>query len=61
MFKTPKMKDVGPPPDPADLENRRDTERRKRLATGGRQSTLLATAMERAATRPTATLTGMSG
>lgn len=48
-------------PDPADLENRRNTERRNRLRTGGRQSTILAQAMERAAGVPTATLTGVAG
>jgi hypothetical protein len=60
MFKRPKMKEVAAV-DPSDLENRRESERRKRLATGGRQSTLLATAMERAAAKPTATLTGVNG
>jgi hypothetical protein len=59
MFNTPKPEKIGPEPDPSDLENRRGSERKKRLATGGRQSTLLATAMERAAARPTATLTGV--
>ena len=61
MFKTPKMRDAGPAPDPADIENRRNSERRSRLARGGRQSTLLATAMERATAAPTATLTGVNG
>lgn len=56
MFRRPKLESAGAEPDPSDLENRRNSERKKRLATGGRQSTLLATAMERAATTPTATL-----
>lgn len=61
MFKRPKMEEAGPAPDPTDLANRRDTERRRRLSTGGRQSTVLATAMRKAATAPTATLTGVKG
>lgn len=61
MFKRPKIKDAGPQPDPNDLENRRNSERKTRLQTGGRQSTLLAQAMERAAGQPTATLTGLNG
>ena len=61
MFKRPKIVDPGPQPDPSDVENRRNTERRRRVATGGRQSTLLATAMERASSTPTATLTGVNG
>lgn len=61
MFKRPKIVSPGPQPDPSDLENRRNSERRKRLGTGGRQSTLLAQAMERQAAQPTATLTGMNG
>lgn len=60
MFRRAKMEDAGPAPDPADLENRRETERRKRTATGGRQSTILAQAIERAAAQPTATLTGVN-
>lgn len=61
MFKRPKIKDAGPAPDPNDLENRRNSERKSRLQTGGRQSTLLAQAMERAAGGPMPTLTGMNG
>lgn len=61
MFRRPKMEAAQVQPDPADLENRRQTERRKRLSTGGRQSTILAQAMERAAAAPTATLTGVGG
>lgn len=52
MFNRPKLQSAGAQPDPADVENRRGTERRNRLATGGTQSTLLATAMERAAASP---------
>lgn len=50
MFRTPKLQSAGKQPDPNDLENRRGSERKARLATGGTQSTLLAQAMERAAT-----------
>lgn len=60
MFRQPKIKEAGPAPDPADIANRSGTERRKRLATGGTQSTLLAAAMDRAASSPTATLTGIN-
>lgn len=59
MFRRPKMEQVGRPPDPADLENRRNTERRRRLSTGGRQSTILGAAIRAASTAPTATLTGV--
>lgn len=52
MFNRPKAPKPLAQPDPADVENRRGTERRNRLATGGTQSTLLATAMERAAADP---------
>lgn len=61
VFKRPKMEQVGPQPDPADLANRRNTERRMRLATGGRQSTILGSAIRAASTGPTATLTGVQG
>lgn len=61
MFRRPKMEQVGPMPDPADLANRRDTERRRRLSTGGRQSTILGAAIRAASTGPTATLTGVQG
>lgn len=61
MFRRPKIKDVGPQPDMADTENRANSERRGRLLSGGRQSTLLAQSMERAATAPSATLTGING
>lgn len=60
MFNSPKLKPGPAQPDPNDLENRRNSERRGRLATGGRQSTILAQAMERAAGAPTATLTGLN-
>ncbi len=58
MFRSPKMESPGPQPDPSDLENRRNSERRKRLATGGTQSTLLAQAMERADASPSNRLRG---
>ena len=61
MFKRPKIVSPGPQPDPADVENRRNSERKKRLLSGGRGSTLLAMAMERANTAPSATLTGTNG
>lgn len=60
MFRRPKIESAGATPDPADLENRRLTERRRRTETGGRQSTILAQAMERAASTPTATRTGIN-
>lgn len=52
MFNRPKLQSAGKQPDPTDLENRRNSERKNRLATGGTQSTLLAQAMERAAATP---------
>lgn len=61
MFKTPKPQSPGPQPDPNDLENRRNGERKSRLTTGGRQSTLLAQAIERAATTPSGRLNGSGG
>jgi hypothetical protein len=61
VFSRPKLEQVGPQPDPADLENRRNSERRRRLATGGRQSTILGNAIRAASTAPTATLTGVQG
>lgn len=61
MFKRPKMEDAGPTPDPTDLANRRETERKRRTATGGRQSTVLAQAMQTARAAPTAVLTGNNG
>ena len=64
MFRRPKLDPAdapGPTPDPSDLANRRDTERRRRLATGGRQPTILVSAIRAAATSPTATLTGVKG
>jgi hypothetical protein len=61
MFRRPKLESAGAQPDPSDLENRRNSERKKRLATGGRQSTLLATAMERARTAPAPNLTPGGG
>ena len=59
MFQRPKIESAGPAPDPTDVANRANTERRRRLATGGRQSTVLAQAMQTAAAAPTATLTGV--
>jgi hypothetical protein len=59
LFRTPKQ-DVTPAPDPSELANRRDSERRNRLAAGGTQSTLLAKAMAGATGQPTSTLTGIS-
>lgn len=60
LFKTPKFQSTAAP-DPADLQNRRDSERRGRLATGGSQSTLLTRAMAQAgAAAPLATLTGIA-
>lgn len=61
MFRTPKLQSAGPQPDPADLENRRNSERKSRLATGGKQSTLLAQAIERAAAAPSPRLNGEGG
>lgn len=61
MFKRPKMDDAGAAPDPADTANRRDSERRRRLGSGGRQSTVLAQAMQTARAAPTAVLTGTNG
>ncbi len=58
MFKRPKMEEAGPAPDPSDLANRRESERKRRLGTGGRQSTVLAQAMQTARAAPTAVLTG---
>ncbi len=47
------------PVDPADTANRIDTERQKRLRSGGRASTYLSSAMAEAATpAPGATLDG---
>jgi hypothetical protein len=61
MFRQPKPETPGPQPDPNDVANRRNTERRHRTMSGGRQSTVLATAMNRQAAAPTATLTGVGG
>lgn len=61
MFRRPKIEPQGQTPDPADVANRRDTERRKRLATGGSQSTMLGRAVQRAATSSSTTLTGVGG
>jgi hypothetical protein len=58
IFRTPKMQS-NTPPNPDDLQNTRDTERRNRLATGGSQSTLMAKAMAAASGQPTNTLTGV--
>lgn len=62
MFRRPKMETPEPTatPDPADIANRRETERRRRTLTGGRQSTVLGTAA-RAAGGPRPTLTGVGG
>lgn len=59
LFRTPNFKST-PAPNPDDLANRANTERRQRLASGGSQSTLLAKAMAQATGQPTATLTGVS-
>ena len=61
MFRRPKLQEAGPQPDMADTANRANSERRGRLLSGGRQSTLLAKAMERSVTAPSATLTGING
>jgi len=61
MFNAPKAPTPTPPPDPSDLANRRDSERRRRLSSGGRQSTLISRAVEAAGGAPTATLTGVGG
>lgn len=58
LFRTPKYHQTAAP-DPADLANRRDSERRNRLASGGTQSTLLSKAMAAASGQPTTTLTGI--
>ncbi len=47
-------------PDPSDTANRANSERRGRLLSGGRQSTMLAQAMERSSAAPAATLTGIN-
>lgn len=60
MFRRPKIESAGPMPDPSDTANRANSERRGRLLSGGRQSTMLAQAMERSATTPSATLTGIN-
>lgn len=59
LFRTPKFT---PPraPDPSDLGNRRDSERRNRLASGGAASTLLTKAMAAAGGAPATTLTGVA-
>lgn len=59
LFRTPKLQQT-PAPDPADLANRRDGERRARLASGGSQSNLLSKAMAAASGQPTSTLTGIA-
>lgn len=58
LFRQPSYQPVTPP-NPDDLQNTRDAERRMRLATGGSQSTLLAKAMAAASGQPTSTLTGV--
>lgn len=58
LFRTPKFS-APVAPDPSDLGNRRDSERRNRLASGGTQSTLLSKAMAAAGGQPTTTLTGI--
>ncbi|WP_332772948.1 hypothetical protein [Phenylobacterium sp.] len=59
LFKSPKYQSSAAP-DPGAMENRRDSERRSRLATGGSQSTLLSKAMAQASGQPIATLTGVA-
>lgn len=64
MFKQPRAVIQPPPPDPGDLANRRDSERSRRLASGGRQSTLITRAVEAAgggAPAPSAVKTGTGG
>lgn len=58
LFRTPKYS-APQAPDPSELGNRRDSERRNRLASGGTQSTLLGKAMAAASGQPTSTLTGV--
>lgn len=62
-FKTAKQPAPIPPPDPADIANRRDSERRRRLGSGGRASTLITRMAETAmaAQQPRNTLTGLQG
>lgn len=63
FFRTPKTPEPVTPPNPADLDNRVNDERRRRLSTGGRNATALG--MMASATAPagrqTATLTGLNG
>lgn len=58
LFRTPKFQQT-PTPAPTDMNNSRDTERARRLATGGTQSTLLAKAINAANGQPTSTVTGV--
>ena len=60
-FLTPKSPKPVPVVDPADTENRRLADVNRRLAAGGRNSTVLASMMTAAATPPAATLTGLNG
>jgi len=68
-FKQPKVQQAvaTPPPTPnlADAENRQQTERRKRLASGGRNATFLASVIPDSASSgsaaPVKTLTGLQG
>lgn len=57
-----KVREAPRPVDPADVQNRIDQERQKRLRGGGRASTFLSTvAAETATAGPTPTLTGADG
>jgi hypothetical protein len=48
-------------PDPSDLLNRLNNDRGKRLAAGGRNSTMLGATIDTPAAAPRATLTGLNG
>lgn len=60
FLRRPKVKEPPPPVDPADMQNRIDQARQRRLRSGGRQSTFLSSvAAEGAATGAPPTLTGV--
>ncbi|MCO8028522.1 hypothetical protein NI454_01005 [Brevundimonas diminuta] len=57
-----KVREEPRPVDPADVQNRLDQERKKRVRGGGRQSTFLSeVAAEAAVAGPAPTLTGIGG
>ena len=60
--RTPVPPPTPAPPDPSDIQNRSDSERRRRLSRGGRRSTLLTRMAETSgqAQSPTGTLTGVA-